>query len=389
MNFITINQQLTSNPIADIPSAVRAELDALGIEPPRGEVAITGGSRGIANIPLILRACGEWLREHGATPFVVPAMGSHNGATAEGQRAMLEGLGMTEAALGMPIRASMDTLTLADVRGGPVTMDRFAYQAAGVLVVNRVKLHTSFGGPPYGNHCESGLAKMMTIGLGKIEAARTFHSAPTADQPAMLNAMARITIDSGNIWAGLAILEDGYDQTAELHALAPDAILAREPALLARYAERYFPRLPVDELNVLVVEQMGKNFSGTGMDTNVIGRHEPTIARGASCPQIAGIGALGLSPESHGNAIGVGLCDVITRRLHDAIDLHKTQLNAQTAGEPSKAQIPLVLPDDQAVFAWLEEKFGATRWMVVPNTLHLRELRVSEDLAAEISGRSL
>ena len=384
MNLVTIKQPLASNPIADIRSAVRAQLDALGLDPPRGEVAITAGSRGIANIPLILRTCGGWLRERGATPFVVPAMGSHNGGTADGQQAMLESLGMTEAALDMPIHASMDTIKLGEVPTGAAAMDRIAHEAAGVLVVNRIKLHTSFGGPPYGKHCESGLAKMITVGLGKIDAAKTFHTASTRDKPATLNRMAQLAIDSGKIWAGLAILEDGYDQTAELHALAAGDILTSEPALLARYAEHYFPQLPVDNLNVLVVEQIGKNFSGTGMDTNVIGRHALNDAPFPDRPKIGGIAALELSPQSHGNAMGIGMADVITQRLYDAVDFDKSRLNAQTACEPSIVDVPLVLPDDQAVLAWLEETYGSERWMIAPNTLELGEVRVSEDLVEEI-----
>ncbi|MEM6330615.1 MAG: DUF2088 domain-containing protein [Planctomycetota bacterium] len=375
---------MASNPIADVAAAVRAQLDSLPSGPPVGEVAITAGSRGIANIAAILRACGEWLRERGATPFVVPAMGSHNGATAAGQRAMLEQLGMDAAALGMPVRSSMQTVTLGRLPAGAVTMDRTAHGSAGVLVVNRVKRHTSFGGPPFGGHCESGLAKMMTVGLGKIEAARTFHAAPFAEKPGVLRAMADLVVGSGRIWAGLAILEDGHDQTAELHALPAAEIVRREPALLARHAERYFPRLPVDDLNVLVVEEIGKNYSGTGLDTNVIGRRGSLAAPDLPAPRIGAVAALSLSPESLGNAVGVGLCDVITRRLHDAIDFDKTRLNAQTAGEPGRAEPPLVLPSDDAVYAWLRQRHGEKRWMVIPNTLRLDTLRVSADLLSEL-----
>ncbi len=383
--LVSYRQNLVSNPLADVRSAVRNQLDGLGMAPPQGPVAITAGSRGIVNIASILRACGEWLRENGATPFVVPAMGSHNGATATGQQAMLEGLGMTEAALGMPLRSSMDIVTLGQVPSGPVTMDRLAHQAAAVLVVNRVKRHTSFGGPPFGKHCESGLAKMMTVGLGKLEAARTFHAAPTPQKPATLAAMARVVVDSDKLFAGLAILEDGYDQTAELHALRPAEILRREPQLLAHHAKQYFPTLPVAQLNVLIVNQIGKNFSGTGMDTNVIGRRGLSDAADLPSPRINAIAALSLSTESQGNAVGIGLCDVITQRLYDAVDFDKTKLNAETAGEPNKAQVPLVLPDEESVVAWLLDQHGPERWMKIPNTLELGELKVSADLIDELA----
>ncbi|MGL4514326.1 MAG: lactate racemase domain-containing protein [Lacipirellulaceae bacterium] len=389
MRLVPYHQRLVSAPLADVALATRRRLDALGFEPPRGRVAVTGGSRGIDQIAAVLRACGDWLRDHGADPFVVPAMGSHNGATPQGQRTMLEGLGMTEEALGMPIESSMDVVSVGKVAIGPaagadVWMDRLAAESAGVLVVNRVKPHTSFGGAPYGEFAESGLTKMMTVGLGKLEGARVFHAIGTSDKPLALRGLGKAVIASGKVWAGLAIVEDGYDRVAELHALAASRIVADEPALLGHYATNYFPRLPIDELNVLVIDTIGKNFSGTGMDTNVVGRRGLEDAPDPPLPRIGSIAALGLSPESYGNAVGVGLADVITQRLYDAIDLPKTLLNAQTAGGPKKAAIPLVMPDEAAVFTWLRERHGERRWMRVPNTLHLGSVLVSEDLLAEL-----
>lgn len=388
MKLIPIKQQLTSNPIAKVRDAVRLQLESLGRKPPKGEIAITAGSRGIANIALILRSCGEWLREQGAEPFVVPAMGSHNGATAAGQQAMLEGLGMTELALDMPIRSSMDTVAIAKVPVGiqqyGVFMDRQAYGAAGVLAVNRIKLHTSFGGPPYGSQLESGVAKMLAVGLGKIDAARAFHKSPTSNKPAVLGTMTEALIATGKVWAGLAILEDGLDQTAELHALAADEIVSREPQLLAQYAESYFPRLPIDNINVLVVDEIGKNYSGTGMDTNVIGRRGLSDAPDPPTPSVKAVAALRLSPESQGNAVGVGLADVVTQGLVDAMDPGKTRLNAETAGEPSKAIPKLVLPNEEAVYDWLRRKHGDQRWVRIPNTLKLDEVEISEDLVSEL-----
>lgn len=379
-----VDRSLPASPLADVPGEVCRQLDQLGVEPPQGPVAVTAGSRGVANIAAILRVAGEWLRARGAEPFVIPAMGSHNGATADGQRAMLEGLGMTEAALGMPIRSSMETVTIGEVATGPVTMDRFAHESAGVLVVNRVKRHTGFGGPPFGGHCESGLAKMMTVGLGKIDAARTFHAAPTTDKPDMIRDMAKRVVATDKLWAGLTILEDGLDQTAELHALPAGEILSREPDLLARQAERYFVGLPVDELNVLIIDQIGKNFSGTGMDTNVIGRRGLPDAPDLESPRIGSIAALSLSPQSQGNAVGVGLADAVTQRLADAVNHEKTRLNAETAGAPGKAVLPLVLPNEQAVLAWLLDRHGATRWMRIANTLELARVWVSQDLLPEV-----
>lgn len=388
MKLFRVHQRLTSRPLADVSKEVRNQLNHLRSRQsiPQGPIAITGGSRGIRNIGSIIRHVGEWLREQGAEPFLIPCMGSHNGATAEGQADMLRALGMSAQAVGMPLRSSMKVVSVGtdDMTGEPVWMDRLAHEAAGVLVINRVKLHTSFGGPPYGTHCESGLVKMMTVGMGKLEGAKAFHAIGAADKPAALNRMGQVVVQSGKLVGGLAILEDGYDQTAELHALTPSEIIAREPGLLAHYADTYYPTLPVKELNTLVIGTMGKNYSGTGIDTNIIGRRGLSDVPDLPTPQIKQIAALDLSAASHGNAVGVGLTDVITQRLRDKIDTEKTRLNATTAGEPSKAELPIVLPNDESVCNWLGEQQGESRWMLIPNTLHLGQLYVSTDLAEEI-----
>ena len=220
MEFFKVHQDLVSNPLKDIRSEVFRQLNALQLTVPAGDIAITVGSRGISNIPQIVRACGEWLKEQGASPFIVPAMGSHNGATAQGQQAMVESLGITETTMQMPIRSSMEVVQIGEVRTGPVFMDRYCHEAAGVLVVNRIKLHTCFSGP-----IQSGLTKMMVVGMGKIRSAQTFHSAGAAAMKDMLLEMGQFVLDSGRILAGLGILEDGFDQTAELHAIRPSEIL--------------------------------------------------------------------------------------------------------------------------------------------------------------------
>jgi hypothetical protein len=292
---------------------------------------------------------------------------------------MIESLGMTEAAMGMPILASMDCVKLATVSTGDVWLDRHAFDADGVLVVNRVKLHTCFSGP-----VQSGLVKMMVVGMGKIRSAETFHKCPTPRMADMLLEMGQVLLDSGKIWAGLAILEDGLDQTAEIHAVSADDLFAREPELLERH-RHYFPRLPVDELNVLVVDEIGKTYSGTGMDTNVIGYRGVRGFEDLDTPRINIIAALGLAVASHGNAIGVGLADFITRRLRDAIDEEKTFINAFTTGEMQRAKIPATFPDDQTLIESIRDRFGAERWTFIPNTLHLEHLYVSEDLRDEIA----
>jgi hypothetical protein len=374
MQLLRVRQNLVSNPIADVRDAVFQQLDSLDLVVPRGDVAITAGSRGIANIPTILRAAGDWLRDHGARPFLFPAMGSHNGGTAEGQQAMVESLGITEEATGMTIRASMDVVKIGTVSTGDVWMDRIAYESAGVFVVNRVKLHTCFAGP-----VQSGLTKMMVVGMGKTPSATTFHSAPTPQMKDMLLEMGQLLIDSGKIWGGLAILEDGYDHTAELHAVRPADILRREPQLLERH-RHYFPRLPLDHINVLVVDQIGKIFSGTGMDTNVIGYRGVRDGEDLSSPVIHIIAALSLAEGSHGNAIGVGLADFITRRLRDAIDEQKTFLNSFTTGHMGRAKIPVTFRDDEELVRMIASRYGEHGWLWIPNTLHLETLYASEDL---------
>lgn len=378
MKFVKVRQTLVSHPIDDVTAEVRRQLDAIG-PPPQGEVAVTVGSRGINNLVEITKAAGDWLRENGATPFIVPAMGSHNGATAEGQQEMVESLGCTEAATGMPIRSSMECVKVGEVPTGDVWMDRHCYESAGVLVVNRVKLHTCFAGP-----VQSGLTKMMVVGMGKIQSAQTFHSTPTPNMKDMLLEMGQLLVDSGKVWGGLAILEDGYDKTAELHAIAAYEIRTREPALLEKHRE-YFPSLPLEQIDCLVVDKIGKTFSGTGMDPNVIGRRGTSV-EDVERPQVNIIACLELVEASKGNAIGVGLADFITQRLRDAIDEHKTFVNVYTTGDMQRGKIPATLTDDEEVFDKMRERYGESRWVVVPNTLHLDQMWVTEDLAEELRG---
>jgi hypothetical protein len=383
VKLLRVHQKLVSNPIADIRAAVREQLDSLRLDVPKGDVGITAGSRGIANIAEITRACGDWLRDHGARPFLFPAMGSHNGGTAEGQRAMIESLGITEEAMGMPIRASMDVVKIGTVSSGDVWIDRHAYESAGVLVLNRVKLHTCFSGP-----VQSGLTKMIVVGMGKTPSATTFHSVPTPQMKDMLLEMGQVVIDSGKIWAGLAILDDGFDQTAELHAVRPADVLRREPDLIERH-RRYFPRLPLEQINVLVIDAISKTFSGTGMDTNVIGFRGCRDGEDLCSPVIRVIAALSLSAASHGNAIGVGLADFITRGLRDAIDEQKTFLNSFTTGHMDRVKIPATFHDDAELFERIAWRYGETGWVIIPNTLHLETLYVSEDLRDKIAANPI
>jgi hypothetical protein len=380
MDVFQVDQQLVSAPLQNIAHEVHRALDKMGKEPPQGEVAITAGSRGISNLVAITKAAGDWLRTHGAKPFLVPAMGSHNGATAVGQQKMVESLGLTPATTGLEIRSSMDCVKLGTVDSGDVWMDRHCYESAGVLVLNRIKLHTCFSGP-----VQSGLSKMMVVGMGKIRSAETFHSVRPDRMPRILEEMGSLLVQSGKIFAGLALLEDGFDATAEIHALSGENILKEEPALLQRH-RHYFPSLPIDELNVLIVDEIGKTFSGTGMDTNVIGRRGVHGFEDLTRPRINTIATLGLAPQAQGNALGVGLSDFITRRLRDSIDENKTFINAFTTGDMQRMAIPCTLKDDEELIGKISERFGNRRWIFIPNTLHLEKIFVSKDLAKELQG---
>jgi hypothetical protein len=380
VDLYQVDQQLVSAPLADVTAEVHRALDQLGQKPPQGEIAITAGSRGITNLVAITKAAGDWLRQHGAKPFLVPSMGSHNGATAAGQQKMLESLGLTSQATGMEIRSSMECVQVGSVTSGDVWMDRHCFESSGVLILNRIKLHTCFSGP-----VQSGLTKMMVVGMGKIRSAETFHSARPDRMPRILDEMGSLLVQSGKIFAGLAILEDGFDATAEVHALPGDQILTKEPALLERH-RHYFPALPCQNLNVLVVDEIGKTYSGTGMDTNVIGRRGVHGYEDLTQPKIKIIAALGLSGQAQGNALGVGLSDFITRRLRDSIDEKKTFINAFTTGDMQRMAIPCTLKDDEELIGKISERFGNNRWMLIPNTLHLEKVFVSEDLAKELQG---
>lgn len=380
MELRRVRQQLVSQPLPDVAAEVARQLDRLRTDVRGKSIALTAGSRGIANLAAITRAAGDWLKAHGALPFLVPCMGSHNGATASGQRAMIESLGLTEEAMGLPIRSSMDVVQLGTVATGDVWMDQACHEADGVLVINRVKLHTCFSGP-----VQSGLMKMIVVGMGKIRSAETFHSTPTARMKDMILEMGDVILQSGRVLAGLAILEDGLDQTAEIHLVEPQELPEREIQLLETH-RRYFPRLPLEDLNVLVVGAIGKTFSGTGMDTNVIGYRGVRSFEDLESPRIRVIAALRLAAASQGNAIGVGLADFITRDLRDAIDEEKTLINVLTTGDMIRAKIPATYPNDEALLQAIERRYGASGWAFIPNTLHLETMFVTPDLAEQLTG---
>lgn len=383
----TLRQTLETPEIPDVATAVTAEMARLTADPrikPGARIAVTAGSRGIAGIALILKSVLAALQAAGADPFLVPAMGSHGGGTVEGQVAVLDSLGITEARLGAPIRASMEVVEIGRSDFGyPVWVDRHAAGADGILVVNRIKPHTDFDGP-----VESGLMKMLGIGLGKHKGCLDVHRQTVQHgYREVIPAIGRRIIEQLPVIGGLGIVENCYDRTAFIKAFAANDMAAGEAELLIQ-AKRLMGRLPFEQLDLLIVDEMGKNISGTGMDTNVIGRimfvGEPEPAR----PKITRIVVLGLTEASHGNAIGIGLADFTTQAVVAGLDLHAIQTNAIAAMTPEKGRIPIALPTDQDAVAAALTTIGAiapedARVVHIRNTLDLGTLSVSSALLKE------
>jgi hypothetical protein len=386
--MIKIRQTFPRSRVADIPRAVAEALAGAELSLKRGDtVAVGAGSRGIANIGVIVGATVRWLKDFGAKPFVFPAMGSHGGGTAEGQLSVLEHYGITETTMGCPIRATMDVVQVGEALGLPVWLDRWASEADSIGLVNRVKPHTDFKGS-----IESGLFKMMTIGLGKYKGAIQYHRANIHHgYETVITAVGREMLKKARIGFGVGIVENGYDETARIEAFNATNLEAGERRLL-KDAREWMARLPFSPIDVLIVEEMGKNVSGAGMDTNVIGRpsnpHEPFPAD----PKILWIVALDLTEESYGNAVGIGNADFTTRRLVDKIDMKPTLINAITACAPNGAKVPPTYDTDREAIETALSCIGLTppssaRVVRIKNTLALGELEVSEAFLAELAKR--
>ena len=375
--FFPVSQSVPEDRVDDLAALIASEFRKLdGRVRPGMSVAITVGSRGLTRMAETVRMAVDELRQRGAEPFVIPAMGSHGGATAEGQREMLEGYGVTEATVGCPIRSSMDTVLMGHTQlGCPVYCDALAAGADGILVFNRVKPHTILRG-----ELGSGLMKMLGIGLGKHAGAAAIH---TRDVEKEVIPAARIALDKEQILAGLATVENGLGEIARTEVVLPENIEAEDKRLLA-IARGYLPQLPIEPLDALIVRQMGKNISGTGVDPNVIGMHrriggEPDHA-------IRYVAALDLTAESHGNATGIGMLDLITDRLRSKIDWEATAMNCITSGFLSGAKQPLSQRNDRDLFELIASLLDdPPRLTIVGDTAHLSRLLLSESLLDEAS----
>ena len=390
--MVRIEQHIEAPVVADIPAAVRAELDEIeagSLVKAGDRIAITGGSRGVANIDIVIKATADYLKELGAKPFVVPAMGSHGGATAEGQRDVLAHYGVTEETVGAPIEATMDTVEIGKTADGlPVLLDRNAAEADGIVPLNRIKAHTDFKGS-----IESGLLKMMAIGLGKQRGANMYHRAffHHGFEHVILT-VGSLMLDTGKIVFGLGLVENAHEHTAKVAAMRPNELFRRERELLVE-AKSLMGRLPFDTLDLLVIDWMGKNISGTGMDTNIIGRMMQNFEPEPEKPAILRIFVRDLTEESNGNATGVGLADFTTTRLVEKMDRYATYMNGITGLGPQKSKIPFYYDSDKEAVEVALNTIGLTppeeaKVARVESTLTLATLDISEAFIEDAKLRS-
>jgi hypothetical protein len=350
-----------------------------------GRIAVGVGSRGITCIPTAARAAVDALKEMGFRPFIVAAMGSHGGATPEGQRELLAGYGVTSEAMGVEVRTEMETVVLGTSPVGlPIYFDKNAHEADGIVLLNRVKPHTDFT-----STFESGILKMLVIGLGKRDGASQVHKLGLRGMREVLPPVGRFLLEHTKFALGLAILENAEDLPAEIVPVEPETILDLEPRLLDR-ARALMGRLPFDQIDVLVVGELGKNYSGAGMDPNVIGRLMVETMPDFARPVVTRLAVLDASEESHGNVVGVGFADLTTERLVRRIDREAFRINLLTSCFLERGRIPITLPSDLEVFeaalstCWRIDASEA-RVVVIPNTLELNTLWLSPALEAEVA----
>ncbi|MBA9028256.1 lactate racemase domain-containing protein [Peribacillus huizhouensis] len=357
----------------------KLQQDSIGkLIQPGMEIAIAVGSRGLDRLVETTATTVKFLKDLGAKPFIVPSMGSHGGATAEGQRAVLEHLGVTEETAGCEIRSTMEVVKLGELPNGlPVYIDKYASQADGIVVINRVKPHTAFRGP-----VESGLMKMLSIGLGKQKGAEACHQMGFKYMAENVPAMAKVIMEKTPVLFGVGTVENAFDRVAVVEVYTPDDIIEKEPALQKK-AKELLPKLFFDQLEVLVIDEIGKNISGDGMDPNITGRYPTPYAQGG--PEVNKMVVLDVTPQSEGNANGVGTADFTTQRLVDKMDKEGTYANGLTSTVCSPTKIATTLPNDlQAIQAAVKTSnvldFTTVKMVRIKNTLKLSEIEVSETL---------
>ena len=379
-----IRQTFAAPEVTDLAGKLIEQLSKPGVGDtikPGMRIAIGVGSRGVAEIPTLVRVTVDEIKKRGGKPFIVPSMGSHGGATAEGQRAVLANLGITEASAGCEILASMEVVQIGSLDSGlPVYIDKFAHAADGIVVINRVKSHTCFHGPS-----ESGLVKMITIGLGKQKGAESCHAYSFKNMAENILAMSQILLARMPILFGVATVENAYDRVAEVVAVPANELVETDRMLLVK-ARACMPKFMFDQFDVLIVEQIGKEISGDGMDPNITGRYCSPYASGG--PDITRIVVLDLTELTHGNANGMGAADFTTRKLADKIDFPLSYVNSLTANLPSTVRMPVVLDDDRdailaAVKTGCARDLAQSRVVRIKDTLHMSEIFISEAMLPE------
>lgn len=383
-----VKQKFDAPTIADVRAEVRKQLSRPEIADritPGMRIAIGLGSRGIRCLFDVAHETISFLKERGAQPFVVPTMGSHGGATPDGQRQLLAGYGLSEETLGVPFETAMDVDLLGKTpEGAPVYFSRPALMADAVIPIGRIKPHTAFRA-----HVESGLYKMLVIGFGKHLGAASIHSYGFARFPSILPAAGDLILDKVSVLCGIGIVENANDDAALIEALTPEEIPKREPELL-KLARRWMGRILFDEIDVLIVDELGKNISGDGMDPNVTGRYsQPHMSGG---PNVQKIVVLDLTEETHGNACGLGLADITTQTVLDKLDFAQTYTNAITSTVLSVVRLPVVMPTKRIAVALALKtingvKPGEERVVRIKNTLELDKIWISEQLLKDAAGR--
>jgi hypothetical protein len=387
--MVRIRQNFPERKLPDVAAAVRAEMEAAewaNAVPPGSRIAVGVGSRGISNIDVIAKSVVDFWKSRGAHPFLIPVMGSHGAASAEGQADVLAHYGITEQTIGAPVVSSLEVVKIGTTPEGiDVSMDRAGLESDGVILLSRVKWHTSFEGK-----LESGVHKMMAIGLGKWEGAKRYHAwGLRIGMEQVIRSVGKVVLDTGKMLGGLAILEDAYHNTAEVYALGAAGMVEREEELLHR-TKAWKANIPVDDVDLLIIDEMGKNISGAGMDTKIINRSVDGPNLWPDVPLIRRIFVRDLSDMSYGNAVGMGFADIISDRLYEKIDFNPTWINGLTASTTQPAFTPMHFPNDRicvekviATCGKLDVSECSIVW--IRNTLELGELMVSENLLEELS----
>jgi hypothetical protein len=381
-------QILDAPRIADLESHLSIELDKLAGRISAGSsIAVAVGSRGIAAIDSIVRIAVQWLKSKEVKPFIIPAMGSHGGATAQGQSAILHSYGIREASVGAPIRSSMEVVSLPSDLPVKLYMDAQAYAADGIILINRIKPHTDYRGK-----YESGLGKMAVIGLGKHAQALEIHRYGIYGLRDLIPQAAVRILRCGKVLGGVGIVENALEQPAAIEVLPAEAIMSEEPRLL-EVARTLMPALPSEDIDLLIVDRMGKDISGAGMDPNIIGRIYVRGEKEPDRPRIKAIYVRDLTAASHGNALGIGLADVISRRLYEKIDFQAMVENAYTSSFLERAKVPIVADtDEQGILIALRScgvlTPGQERIIRIRSTLHLQDVYVSEAILAGLRSHS-